>query len=66
MYDDILGPRRRKPDIDIGHCGECEFAIESTVHKSQRFIYCGRIKKYVHPSQTSCIRFNRKKTEFGI
>lgn len=33
MYDDLLGEHKKKIDIDVGHCGECELVQSSTISK---------------------------------
>jgi hypothetical protein len=64
MYDDLLGPRKKKKkikDIDIGKCYQCSFG--KWVRKGND-IYCEEIKKYVHANQMTCLKFERKQVDF--
>ena len=67
MYDDLLGKKKKKIEvkqkksniIDIGTCGQCSLAKRSKIHRRSQNIYCPEIKKYVHASQSGCLKFER-------
>jgi len=61
MYDDLLGPRKKKiRDIDTGKCYQCSFG--KWVRKGND-VYCEVIKKYVHANQMTCLKFERKQVD---
>jgi hypothetical protein len=67
MYDDLLGEKKKPKKIkvkqsnllDIGTCGQCSLAEKSKIHRRSQNIYCPEIKKYVHATQTGCLKFQR-------
>jgi len=60
MYDDLLGKRKKKIDLDFGKCYQC--SLGKYVRKGND-VYCEEIKKYVHANQTTCLKFKRKEVD---